>query len=110
MKRIASETLDKLPSEVKGLVRSGVYSLYALGTDSVGAPAAALGGSESELASVASVASVAYALVTNGGDQYFLSSDGELVVGVDASELTGVISEVVAFSDLAPEGVMINCR
>jgi hypothetical protein len=106
MKRIASETLDKLPSEVKGLVRSGVYSLYALGTDSVGAPAAALGGSESELASVASVA---YALVTNGGDQYFLSSDGELVVGVDASELTGVISEVVAFSDLAPEGVMINC-
>lgn len=86
MKRISSDELSKLPSEIKSLVRSGVYSLYTLsGTEA------------------------AYVLVTNQSERYFLSCDGVLLSGVSVTDLKTAIREVVGFSDQGADDAIINC-
>lgn len=86
MKIIDSHMLRALPSEVKDLVRDGVYSLYTLRTSGA-----------------------TYLLLTNSGEHYFLGADGGLVPGAKVDDLRSVIEQAVTFSDAAQDRVMVNC-
>lgn len=80
MKVIDSSQLSGLPREVRALVRSGVYSLYAFSGDDA-----------------------AYLLVTNRNEFYLLSSVGHPISSGAVANLDDPrIGEAVSFSDVKP--------